>query len=117
MRKIQETLRLCWGSGLSARQAAKSCGIGRTTVKEYLDRAERAGFAWPLPEELDETSLENLLFPSTIPLDAERRNMPSFNYINKELKRKRVTLQLLWHEYRENNPEGYQYSQFCLRYL
>jgi transposase len=116
MRKIKEILRLCWGSGLSERQAAKSCGIGRTTVKEYLDRAERAGFAWPLPEELDETSLENLLFPSTIPLDAERRNMPSFGYINKELKRKRVTLQLLWHEYRENNPEGYQYSQFCLRY-
>jgi transposase len=116
MRKIQEILRLCWGSGLSERQAARSCGIGRTTVKEYLDRAERAGLAWPLPEELDETSLENVLFPSTISLDAERRNMPSFDYINKELKRKRVTLQLLWHEYRENNPEGYQYSQFCLRY-
>jgi transposase len=116
MRKIQEILRLCWGSGLSERQAARSCGIGRTTVKEYLDRAERAGLAWPLPEGIDETSLENLLFPSTIPLDAERRNMPSFDYINKELKRKRVTLQLLWHEYRENNPEGYQYSQFCLRY-
>jgi transposase len=77
-----------------------------------VDRATKAGLSWPLPEDLDETSLENLLFPSTVPLDAERRNMPSFDYLNKELKRKRVTLQLLWHEYKENNPEGYQYMTY-----
>jgi len=116
MRKIQEILRLRWHNGLSARQAAVSCGVGRTTIREYLDRAQRAGLSWPLPEELDETSLENLLSPSTIPLSAEQRNMPPFDYINTELKRKHVTLQLLWHEYKEKNPEGYQYSQFCLRY-
>jgi transposase len=116
MRKIQEILRLCWHNGLSARQAAKSCGVGRTTIREYLDRAEKAGLSWPLPEDLDETALERLLFPSVMPPDAQRRNMPPFDYLHTELKRKRVTLQLLWHEYRESNPEGYQYSQFCLRY-
>ena len=116
MRKIREILRICWGSGLSARQAAASCGVGRTTIKEYLDRAERAGLSWPLPEDLDDAALENRLFPSSIPLDVERRNMPSFDYLRKELTRKHVTLQLLWHEYKEKNPEGYEYSQFCLRY-
>jgi transposase len=116
MRKIKEILRVCWGSGLSERQAAVSCGIGKTTVREYLDRARRAGLSWPLPEGLDETSLENLLFPSSIPLDAERRNMPPFDYINKELKRKHMTLRRLWEEYMEANSGGYQYSQFCLRY-
>ncbi len=116
MRKIKEILRLCWHNGLTARQAAKSVGIARSTLKDYLDRAKRAGLSWPLPEDLDETSLENMLFPSTVPLSAEKRNMPSFDYIFKELTRKHVTLQLLWHEYRERNPEGYQYSQFCLRY-
>ncbi len=116
MRKIKEILRLCWGNGLSARQAALSCGTGRTTIKEYLDRAKKAGLSWPISEDLDEASLENLLFPSTIPLSAEKRNMPSFDYLFKELKKKHVTLQLLWHEYRQNNPDGYQYSQFCVRY-
>jgi transposase len=116
MRKIREILRICWGGGLSARQAATSCGVGRTTIKEYLDRAERAGLSWPLPEDLDDAALENRLFLSSIPLDAERRNMPSFDYIRKELTRKHVTLQLLWHEYKEKIPEGYEYSQFCLRY-
>ena len=85
-------------------------------MKNILNRAVRAGLSWPLPEDLDETSLENLLFPSTVPLSIEKRNMPSFDYMFKELARKHVTLQLLWHEYREDNPEGYQYSQFCLRY-
>jgi transposase len=42
--------------------------------------------------------------------------MPSLNYLFQELKRKRVTLQLLWYEYRQTNPDGYQYSQFCHLY-
>lgn len=116
MRKIKEILRLCWGNGMSVRQAASSCDIGRSTVKEYLERAERAGLSWPLPDDLDETSLENLLFPSSIALSVEKRNMPSFEYIFNELKRKHMTLRLLWCEYREKNPDGYQYSQFCVRY-
>jgi transposase len=116
MRKIKEVLRLCWHNGLSARQAAGSCGVARGTVKNFLDRAARAGLSWPLPEDLDDGTLENRLFPSSIPLAAERRDMPSFEYVRTELTRKHVTLQLLWHEYRERNPEGYEYSQFCLRY-
>ncbi len=116
MRKIKEVLRLCWHNGFTARQAAKSLGIARSTLKDYLDRAQRAGLSWPLPEDLDEGSLENLLFPSTVPLCVERRNMPSFDYLFKELARKHVTMQRLWHEYKEENPDGYQYSQFCLRY-
>lgn len=116
MRKIREVLRLCCDKGLSARQAAGSCGVARGTVRNILDRAVRAGLSWPIPEDLDDAALENRLFPSTIPLEVERRDMPSFDYIRKELARKHVTLQLLWHEYREKNPEGYEYSQFCLRY-
>jgi len=37
-------------------------------------------------------------------------------YIRKELTRKGVTLSLLWMEYKQANPDGYQYSQFCLHY-
>ena len=39
MRKIKDVLRLCWGQGLSKRQAARSCGISRPAVDEYLRRA------------------------------------------------------------------------------
>lgn len=34
-------------------------------------------------------------------------------YIAKELKRPHVTRRTLWLEYKETNPDGYEYSQFC----
>jgi len=36
--------------------------------------------------------------------------------VYKELKRKGVTLSLLWVEYKQNQPDGYSYSQFCHHY-
>lgn len=116
MRKIKEVLRLHQEIGLSERQIAKSCDISRSTVKEYLHRSQRAGVGWPLPSELDDAQLENLLFPLTHPIAPENRGMPPLDYLYQELKKKGVTLQLLWCEYKQSNPEGYQYSQFCKRY-
>ena len=43
MRKITEVLRLRWDQQLSNRQIAQSCSIAHSTVKEYLDRAQKAG--------------------------------------------------------------------------
>jgi len=116
MRKIEEVLRLKWGHKLSNRQIAKSCLISHSTVREYLDRARMAGLSWPLDPTLDHGSLEKMLFPEKSSLPFLQRSMPSMDYVFRELKRKGVTLQLLWYEYRQANPEGYQYSQFCHRY-
>ena len=116
VRKIKEVLRLHCEKGLSTRQIAKSLDISRSTIRDYLDRAQRAGLGWPLPSELDEASLEHRLFPSLHAVPQEKRQMPSPEYLHQELKKKGVTLQLLWHEYKEKNPEGYQYSQFCRLY-
>ena len=44
------------------------------------------------------------------------RPVPDWAYVHKELRRKNVTLQLLWLEYREAHPDGYGYSQFCNLY-
>ena len=116
MRKIKEVLRLHFEHQQSARQIAKSCDIARSTVKEYLHRAEQAKVTWPLPPEMDDATLENQLFPPAPLISSEKRQMPPMEYLHRERKRKGVTLQLLWHEYKEANPEGYQYSQFCERY-
>ncbi len=116
MRKIKEVLRLHFEQRRSLRQIARSCDIARSTVKEYLERAEKAGLPWPLPAELDDAALEKFLFPQSQPPPLERRQMPPMDYLHRERKRKGVTLQLLWHEYKEANPDGYQYSQFCERY-
>ena len=73
MRKIKEVLRLHQEIGFSERQIAKSCDISRSTVKDYLNRAQRAGLSWPLPSNFDDAQLENLLFPSTQPIAPEKR--------------------------------------------
>jgi len=116
MRKIKEVLRLSKEIGLSERQIAKSCGISRSTVKDYLGRAQRAGLSWPLCPDLDDAQLENLLFPLSQTITPENRGMPPMDSLYQELKKKGVTLQLLWYEYKQSNPEGYQYSQFCKRF-
>ena len=117
MRKIREVLRLRYELKLSARQIARSCNTARSTVSDYLFRARNAGLSWPLPPELDDTALEKLLYPPAAQeASPGKRQMLPLDYLHKELKRKGVTLQLLWYEYKQNNPEGYQHSQFCELY-
>jgi transposase len=116
MRKIKEVLRLKWEGGLSNRAIAVSCGVGVTTVREYLVRAARAGLSWPLSEDVEEQALEALLFKTPLSAPARQRPLPDWERIHQELKRKGVTLQLLWQEYKQEHPDGYQYTQFCQRY-
>ncbi len=115
MRKIREVLRLKHGHNKSLRDISLSCSIGRGTVGDYLLRASAAGLSWPLPADLDDASLERLLFPSS-GLVKRNKVVPDWNEVHKELKRKGVTLALLWHEYKEKNKDGYQYSWFCHEY-
>jgi transposase len=114
MRMIKEVLRLN-SDGLSNRRIARIMGFGRTTVADYLRRAAAAGLSMPLPEELSEDQLENLLFPK--PLSSScLRPLPDFVLVHQELKKESVTLSLIWEEYKAIYPEGYQYSQFCELY-
>lgn len=112
MRKIREVLRLKFEHGLSNRKISKSCSIARSTVAEYLFRFHQADLSWPLPQAMDDTQLEQLLFPQilSVPPNIERP-LPDFSYIYKELRRKGVTLSLLWQEYKEQYPTGYQLLQ------
>ena len=64
MRKIKEVLRLKFANDRSIRQISKSCDIGRTTVSDCIGRAKKAGLTWPLPADLDDKAIEDLLYPS-----------------------------------------------------
>ncbi len=84
---------------------------------DYLKRAEAVGLSWPLPHDLQERDLGRLLFP-TQPRTGQRRfSEPDYHQVSQDLKRKGVTKQLLWQEYRQQHPDdGYSYAQFCHRY-
>ena len=117
MRKIKEVLRLKFELGFANRQIARSCKVSHSTVADYLQRAEAAGLkSWPLPVDLDETELEARLFPPIDTIDPSR-SAPNWPAIHEDLHgHKHVTLQLVWQEYKQGEPGGYQYSRFCQLY-
>ena len=116
MRKIREVLHLKFDCRLTKRQIAKSCAIARSTVAEYVRRFATSGLSWPLSPATDDEKLEQLMFPPAAVVSDKPREPPDFVTIHRELRRKAVTLMLLWQEYKAADPEGYQYSQFCHLY-
>lgn len=116
MRMIREVLRLHYSCGLGKNKLSRSLGCSHQTVTNYINRARAAGLAWPLPAEFDDDDrLEQFLYPKTVEATTpgNQKPQPDCNYIHKELKKKGVTLVLLWEEYRQDHPNGYQLSQFC----
>src|SRR5713226_6892039 len=116
MRQVHEVLRLKWAVGLSDRQIARSLGLSRPTVAAYVQRAQVAGLSWPLPDGLDAATLEQRLFPPLPATGSLTPLTPDWATVHHELKRKGVTLFLLWQEYKTTTPEGFQYSWFCQAY-
>ena len=117
MRRVREVLRLSREGGLATREVVRRTGMARSTVREMLERFEASGLIWPLPLELTDAELETRLYGEAGRRQGcRRRAEPDWAAVNRELKRKHVTLQILWDEYIEANPEGYRYSRFCELY-
>ena len=117
MRKIRDVPRLKFESGLSERVIGRAMSLSNGSVNSYLQRARMAGLGWPLPDGLDDAALERLLFPPAAAPDAAgARARPEWVALDKEMRRKGVTLALLWEEYRAAHPDGFGYSWFCEQY-
>lgn len=116
MRKIREVLRLKFELDLSERQISKSTQVSRPTISDYLRRFAVSGLSWPLPAELADADIDARLFPPKPALPDAMRPAPDWALVNRELRRKGVTMFLLWQEYKSSQPEGFLYSWFCVRY-
>jgi len=112
MPRAREILRLKYEVQLSLREIAHACNCGKSTVSEILSRAEKAGITWPV--DFNDKQLMSLLYPPV----TKKVSLPEpdMEYIFHEMKKKNVTLMLLWEEYKELHPDGIMYSQFCDRY-
>ena len=112
MRKVREVLRLKHALGMSYRKISEATGVGKTQAAEYVRRAEVSGIRWPVPEGLDDAELDRRLFPV---VGNSLRARPAIDWpaMQTELKRRGVTLALLWQEYLAEQPNGYSYTRFC----
>ena len=115
MKKIIEVLRLKHEANLSHEKIARACQLSKGVVSKYLSLAQAKGLGWPLPEDTDEAALEALLFPAKAKPD--RFVEPDYFQVHQELKRKGVTLQLLWAEYVARHGEWALPLQPLLRAL
>ena len=104
MRKTKEILRLKFEAGLGNHKIGRALGISASTVWEALMRASAAGITWPLPEEMTEGELERRLYPSAGPTVRTGTSIPDWLVVQTELRKKHVTLRLLWEEYRLRVP-------------
>ena len=117
MRHVREVLRLKFVGGVPTREIARRIGVAPSTVRTTIRRFQAAGLSWPLPDELTDAALEARLFPDAGTKQGHRRQAePDWASIHRELKRKHVTLSILWDEYIARDPEGYRYSRFCELY-
>jgi transposase len=113
MRRIRQVLQLHFGARGSARVIAGTVGVGRSTVQDYLARAVAAGLVWPLPPELTDDALEQLLFPAPRNRPGARRYVePDWSALVREMKRPGVNLSVLFEEYQGAHPDGYAYSRY-----
>jgi transposase len=119
MRKVREVLRLRFECCRQVREIAASCRISPATVGLYLKRALNAGLDWEHAAMLSDAEVEARLFRYERHSVGGHHTVIDFEWVHRELRRKYVTLQLLWTEYQESarqhadGTEPYQYSQFC----
>jgi transposase len=115
MRKIREVLRLTYEHKLSVRQVSRATGVGKTAVGEFVARARVIGITWPIPAEISDAELEARLFtpPS---FHESTRPVPDWAKVHQELKRRGVTLMILWEEYHGTVANGHGYSRYCQLY-
>jgi transposase len=117
MHKIKECLRLKFDCDLSHAQIARALGISKGAVSKYVARAQTIRLDWAAWADLDEAQIATHLRVPTPAIRGVRLPVDAA-WVHRELRRKGVTLQLLWQEYREAAADAptYQYTQFCQHY-
>lgn len=116
MRKIKDVLRLKHETTLSHQQIADALRISKGAVSKYARLAAEAGLDWAAVCAVDEGELEQRLLRPTA--RAASFVQPDYGRLHQELRRKDMTLQLLWKEYQDDHADAqtYCYSQFCENY-
>ncbi len=116
MHKIREILRQGLESNRGQHSIAASCSVSSGTVNKYLNIANEKGLSYGDIKGMSDQELWNLLGIESKTKLQKKDTLPDWGHVHTELKKKGVTLQLLWEEYREETPDGYKTSQFNYHY-
>ena len=101
--------------GLSQSEISKSCGVSRRSIGRFLLSINKSGVDYKTIEPMSSEELSKLLGKKLTRGESKVVEI-DFLYVSRELKRKGVTLRLLWEELIESIGEDLSYSSFCNRY-
>ena len=118
MKKLRTVLRLKSTTSMSDRQIARALNLSRPVIQKYWLGFAASGLSYDQIEDIADSALIDAIVKSpTEPNERYTDLCHHFSYYVTELKRPGVTLQLLWEEYKQTHPDGFQYSQFCHHFL
>lgn len=105
-------------AGLSIRQISKRLDISRNTLRGYIRQLESQLLNWEQLSQQPESELARLTSRPAKPAAPTQYEVlrERFPTMEQELTRNGVSRYLLWLEYKQQYPEGYQYVQFCYHY-
>ena len=112
MRKIREVLRYRYECKLSFNRIASALDMSKGSVYKTIEILARSGISWPLPQDLTDTALEEILYKENVDTKPVDEELLDLEHIHKELTRSHVTIQLLWREYHDSNPQGMSRATF-----
>src|ERR1051325_4160665 len=112
MEQLKQILQLK-NDGVAIREIARRTGISRNSIKKYLFRLEQPLSTGTI--DLSNQQLAEAAYDTETFLSIERRQalIKHFTYAETELKKTGVTRHLLWKQYKEQQSDGYNYSQYC----
>lgn len=114
MEQLKQVLQLK-RDGLSIKAIARYTGIARNTIKKYLARVDDINHAAAVKgKELSTVAYNNDI--SDLKGKRYTNLLDHFCYAEKELNKTGVNRQLLWLEYKDGYPDGYNYSQYCYHF-
>lgn len=116
MRQVKEILRLKLELNLSHEKIARALNLSKGVVSKYVTLAHQAGVVWADIEGLNEWTIERRLLP--VKAASSQYIHPDYEQVHQELKRKGMTLTLLWQEHVERHQGAltHQFSQFSVNY-
>lgn len=117
MSKLRQMLRL-YAQGESKLRISELTGVSRNTLKKYLKIYAQLGLNLTEIEKKSDQELDQLFGECQLPEPCEKYKVLEtfFPEMEKELKKRGVTRQILWERYIARHPDGYKVSQFKYHY-
>jgi len=114
---IKEVLRLKYLGKLSNRKIELLGLASRSAISNYTARFKKSKLTIEEALQMEDEALVVLFYPE-LKQNQQKSSKPhpDWNYIHNELKKKGMTRQLLWEEYKEQHPDGLGITQFKEHY-